>query len=109
MMGFCGMFISYLSHVAEGKADARLIDFDKDFVFPFMLTLVLICIVGFQTSGFTRNEPKPFIAWPKVRRKRKVIHRRVIVDADGNERVEEVEAEQTAAALRRSRRTRKED
>ena len=76
----------------------------------YEVTLVLICIVGFQTSGFTRDEPKPFIAWPKVRRKRKVIHRRVIVDADGNERVEEVEAEQTAAAAsRRSRRTRKED
>ena len=86
--------------------------------FPFLkcnspayeVTLVLICIVGFQTSGFTRDEAKPFIAWPKVRRKRKVIHRRVIVDADGNERIEEVEAEQTAAAAsRRSRRTRKED
>ena len=36
MMGFCGMLISYLSHVAEGKSDASLIDFDKDFVFPFM-------------------------------------------------------------------------
>ncbi len=75
----------------------------------YEVTLVLICIVGFQTSGFTRKEPKPFIAWPKVRRKRKVIHRRVIVDADGNERIEEVETEQTAAAPRRSRRTRKED
>lgn len=36
VMGFCGMFISYLSNVAEGKSDASLIDFDKDFVFPFM-------------------------------------------------------------------------
>ena len=75
------------------------------------VTLVLICIVGFQTGGFTRDEPKPFIAWPKVRRKKKVVHRRIIVDADGNETVEEVPAEQAAAAAgpRRSRRTRKED
>ena len=36
VIGFCGMFISYLSNVAEGKSDASLIDFDKDFVFPFM-------------------------------------------------------------------------
>ena len=36
VMGFCGMFISYLSNVAEGKSDASLIDFDKDFVFRFM-------------------------------------------------------------------------
>lgn len=75
------------------------------------VTLVLICIVGFQTGGFTRDEPKPFIAWPKVRRKKKVVHRRIIIDADGNETVEEVPAEQAAAeaAPRRSRRTRKED
>ena len=36
VMGFCGMFISYISNVAEGKSNASLIDFDKDFVFPFM-------------------------------------------------------------------------
>ena len=36
MMGFCGMLINYLSHGTEGKSDASLIDFDKDFVFPFM-------------------------------------------------------------------------
>ena len=36
MMGFCGMLVNYLSHGAEGKSDASLIDFDKDFVFPFM-------------------------------------------------------------------------
>ena len=75
------------------------------------VTLVLICIVGFQTGGFTRDEPKPFITWPKVRRKKKVVHRRIIIDADGNETVEEVPAGQAtaAAAPRRSRRTRKED
>lgn len=36
MMGFCGMLMSYLSKLAEGKTDANLIDFDQDFVFPFM-------------------------------------------------------------------------
>eukprot|EP00562_Extubocellulus_spinifer_P024681 CAMPEP_0178675212 /NCGR_PEP_ID=MMETSP0698-20121128/35270_1 /TAXON_ID=265572 /ORGANISM="Extubocellulus spinifer, Strain CCMP396" /LENGTH=178 /DNA_ID=CAMNT_0020319385 /DNA_START=55 /DNA_END=588 /DNA_ORIENTATION=- len=84
LVGFCGMLISYLSKVAEGKADAQLIDFDRDFVFPFILMLVVVLVVGFQTKNFTRSEPKPFIAWPKVKRKRKVVRRRVVVDDDGN-------------------------
>jgi hypothetical protein len=36
VMGFCGMFFGYLSNVTEGKSGSDLIDFDKDFVFPFL-------------------------------------------------------------------------
>ena len=52
-------------------------------IFFYAVMLVIIVVVGFQTNGFTKNEPKPFIAWPKVTRKRKVIHRKVVVDDDG--------------------------
>lgn len=75
--------------------------------------LVIVVVIGFQTKGFTRSEPKPFIAWPKVKRKRKIVRRRVVVDDEGNA-VEDAGAEGDDAGTgtgkaRRGRRTRKED
>lgn len=76
-----------------------------------IVMLVIVVVVGFQTNGFTRSEPKAFIAWPKVKRKRKIVRRRVVVDDDGNA-TDDAGAEGNnagAGKVRRGRRTRKED
>ena len=66
------------------------VDFDRDFVTPFLLGLALVIIVGFQTGGFryaggqTALERRYALSWPKARRVRKVRRERVIVE-DGEE------------------------
>ena len=67
------------------------VDFDRDFVTPFLLGLALVIIIGFQTGGFryaggqTALERRYALSWPKAaRRVRKVRRERVIVE-DGEE------------------------
>lgn len=81
-MGTCGLYIGYLKTI--GNDDAK-IDFDTDFVFPFLLALALVVVISIQTRGFTQKKIKPLVQWPKVKRKKKIIRKRIIVDDDGNE------------------------
>lgn len=80
-VGSAGLSVGYLRTVNDKSQKA---DFDRDFVFPFLMALALVVVITIQTGGFT-SSVKPLVQWPKVRRKRKIIHKRVIVDDDGNE------------------------
>lgn len=102
-----GALATLMAYVSKGNEDdAQLIDFDRDFVFPFVVTLVLVVVVGFQTKGFTQDKPKSLLVWPKVKRQRTVVRRTVVVDDDGGE----VKIDDASKRIsRRSRRSRKED
>jgi hypothetical protein len=80
-IGWAGLSVGYLRTVND---KSQQVDFDRDFVFPFLLALALVVVITIQTKGFTASM-KPLVQWPKVRRKRKIIRKRVIVDDNGNE------------------------
>ena len=58
------------------------VDFDRDFLTPFLLSMALVVVIGFQTRGYSTNERKAAFQWPKTRRVRTVRRERVIVDDD---------------------------
>ena len=82
VVGVLGLYIAYLRTISNPE---KKIDFDNDFVFPFIVALAFVMVVGFQTKGFTQSKVTPLVQWPKVRRKKRIIRKRVIVDDDGNE------------------------
>ena len=60
------------------------VNFDTDFIIPFLLTFVLVSVVMIQTKGFS-SEAKSIVLWPKIIKKKKIMRKTVIVDDDGNE------------------------
>ena len=68
-VGCIGLYTGYLE--AARKPDREL-NFDTDFVMPFLLALTFVIVVGFQTRGYTKNKIEPLVKWPKVRRKKVV-------------------------------------
>lgn len=86
LTGMAGLYIGYIRTIRDSSSK---IDFDTDFVFPFLLALALVVVIAFQTKGFTKKKITPLIQWPTVRRKKKIIRKRIIVDEDGNEIKEE--------------------
>eukprot|EP00986_Skeletonema_menzelii_P009522 scaffold4350_cov131-Skeletonema_menzelii.AAC.2 len=93
--GFIGLFSSFLQSTrppatndndTTKAAEPHTIDFDRDFVTPFLLGLALVIVIGFQTGGFryaggmTPMERKFALSWPKARRVKKVRRERVIVE-----------------------------
>jgi hypothetical protein len=60
------------------------VNFDTDFIIPFLLTFVVVTVIMIQTNGFS-SEAKAVVAWPKLVKKKKIIRKTVIVDDDGNE------------------------
>lgn len=86
LAGIAGLYVGYLRTINSPEAK---IDFDTDFVFPFLLALALVVVIAFQTKGFAQKKMTPLIQWPKVRRKKKIIRKRIIVDNDGNEVISE--------------------
>lgn len=95
--GFLGLSASYFSS-KFGRDDPDPIDFDRDFILPFLIALVLICVVSIQTQNFTSYEAKPLVSWPKVVKKKKVVRKTVIVDDDGNA-IEEKETQNLLKTL----------
>lgn len=83
LVGIAGLYVGYLRSFAD---PTRKIDLDSDFIFPFLLALTMVLVIGFQTSGFTTSDVKPLVVWPKVKRRKKVIHKRVIVDDEEEEK-----------------------
>ena len=79
LVGIMGLYVSYLRSLND---PSQKISIDDDFVYPFLVALTVVLVVGFRTGGFTNKQPKPIIVWPKVRRKKKVVIQRVIVDDD---------------------------
>lgn len=104
MMGIFSLYLGYMK--SKTKGSERKVDFDTDFVFPFLLSLSVVIVVGFQTKGFSTTEKSPLVTWPKVIRKKKIIHKRVIVDDDDDEEGTE---EQQPGREKRKKVTRKEE
>ena len=71
-IGFLGLYFSYLE---TGKNPDKEISLDRDFILPFLLALAMVVVIGIQTSGYS-TEMKPLVAWPKVRRVKKVVRKK---------------------------------
>ena len=69
-VGTFGLYIGYLESVRKPE---KTFSFDQDFVMPCLLALAMACVLFFQTGGLSTNEVKPLVAWPKVRRVKKII------------------------------------
>lgn len=82
--GLTGLGISYLQSLRQEELkdgeEPHEVDFDRDFVTPFLLSMAMVVVLGFQTSGFTTNERKTAIAWPKTRTVQRVRTERTVVD-----------------------------
>ncbi|KAG7361642.1 hypothetical protein IV203_036743 [Nitzschia inconspicua] len=79
-VGLFGLFSAFLEQRSESGRKMRI---ERDFALPFTMSLLLIVVVGFQTSQFTSN-PKPLVKWPKIRKERKVRHVHVVKGQDPN-------------------------
>jgi len=81
-IGSFGLFTGYLR---TRKDPDKKLDIDTDFIFPSLLALLMVVVVGFQTNNF-QGKAKPLVLWPKVKRKKKIVHKTVIVDDDGEDK-----------------------
>jgi len=111
--GSVGLLTSYLKNMdlpfsASGKTEGHEINFDRDFIYPFLLTLALVCVLWYQTRGFASNQVTPIVAWPKVKKRRKVIRTTRIVDDEDSEEENEEEEEIIQQSTKRKG-SRKED
>lgn len=71
--GTVGLYMGYLETVRDAN---KKISFDQDFIMPFLLALAMAVVLFIQTGGFSSNEVKPVVAWPKAKRVRKVIRKK---------------------------------
>lgn len=65
-------------------SDPTPMNFERDFILPFLMTVVLVVVVSLQTGSFSKYQADPLVHWPKVVKKKKIIRRTVVVDDDGN-------------------------
>ena len=80
LVGCIGLYAGYLE--STNKPDREL-NFDTDFIMPFLLALTLVIVVGFQTKGYTKNQVEPLVKWPKVVRRKKVVHQTLQEGGEG--------------------------
>jgi hypothetical protein len=66
-----------------GRDDHEM-NLDRDFVYPFLVTILLVVVVTIQTGNFSSYQAAPLVAWPKVVKKQTVIRKTIVVDDDGN-------------------------
>lgn len=81
-VGSAGLLSSHLQNM-YGKNPVEM-NFDRDFVYPFLVTVVLVVIVSIQTGNFSSYKASPLVSWPKVVKKRKIVRKTVVLDDDGN-------------------------
>lgn len=89
-MGCMGLLLAYVTRNGENRDMS--VNFDRDFVSPFILTMAVMCVLAYQSDGFSTRDIKPLVLWPKVRRRKKIVRKTVYVDDDGkvvSERIEE--------------------
>ena len=79
IFGFLGLTLAYITQISKNDDDDSTteINFDRDFIFPFILTLMMVIVIGFRTKGFT-EKPPPLVQWPKANRKKKIIKKLII-------------------------------
>ena len=90
--GLTGLGVSYLQSIQsrrlgteDDEDEPHEVNFDRDFVTPFLLALAFVIVIGFQTSGFSKDAGsgrKGAFAWPTTKRVQKIRRERVIVDDD---------------------------
>jgi len=92
--GLAGLGISYLqsgrrvennNNDSDSEEEVHEVNFDRDFVTPFLLALALVIVLGFQTNGFSMEhdgQRKGAFVWPKARTVQRIRRERVIVDGD---------------------------
>ena len=73
-----GLLGLYTGHLQKRDDPNEELSFDTDFAYPFILALALVIVVGWKTSGFQSTKPKPFVAWPKVKKRQKIVHKHVV-------------------------------
>ena len=84
LAGMMGLYAAYLTN--KHQDPDRKLSIEGDFGLPFMLTLLLVVIIGFQTGGYSSSQVKPLVKWPKVKKTRKIIHKHVVKsDSQGGE------------------------
>jgi hypothetical protein len=82
LLGRIGIFIVFPVCVGTLGVLASVIsnktpNIERDFVTPFLLALAFVIIIGFQTSGFRQTNAQPLVQWPKVKRVKKIVHRKM--------------------------------
>ena len=90
-IGLLGLYAGYLQ---KREDPTRQLNFDDDFAYPFVLALCLVLVVGFRTGWFTSSKQKPLVQWPKVKKRRKIIHKHVVAGQDPNDDVVDDEEEE---------------
>ena len=73
----------YAAYLKQSEEPGRTMTIEADFGLPFMLTLLLVLVIGFQTNGYGSSQIKPLVSWPKVKKIRKVTHKHVVKGDDG--------------------------
>jgi len=87
-VGGCGLLFSYIQILFpddDAGGTPKKINFDRDFIYPFLMALALVVVVAIQTGGFSSYKAAPLVSWPKVVKKVTVVRKKVYVDDDGNE------------------------
>lgn len=95
--GLAGLGISYLQIImqrrrGDSEEEVQKVNFDQDFVTPFLLALALVIVLGFQTNGFSMDageKRRGAFVWPKARTVERVRRERVVVDDDGDDKKEQ--------------------
>ena len=78
--------LSLLTALLQGRHyPEHELNLDRDFIYPFMLALSLSILIGFQTRGFSKEKPESLIAWPKVKKQKKIVHKHVVVGDKKND------------------------
>lgn len=75
LAGLLGLYTAYLKQYKDPDSKMSI---EADFGLPFMLTLLLVIVIGFQTSGYSSTQLKPLVKWPKVKKTRKITHKHVV-------------------------------
>jgi hypothetical protein len=80
-VGTFGLFSAYLRQSTDPDHKMKI---ERDFALPFTMALILIAIIGFQTSGYT-TKPQSLVKWPKVRKEKKIRHVHLVKGQDPKE------------------------
>jgi len=81
-VGSVGLICSHA--MSKFGKDQHEMNLDRDFVYPFLVTILLVVVVSIQTGNFSSYQAAPLVAWPKVVKKQTIIRKTVVVDDDGN-------------------------
>ena len=75
LVGFIGLYMGYLASLHD---PTRKVSFDIDFAMPFVLALSMVVVIGLQTRNYTSKKVDPLVSWPKVKKRKKIVHKHVV-------------------------------